>query len=136
MRSSLEALFAAQLKAAGLVFKSEVPFAEHVGRKWRADFQVWAGAIDHLPDYSRVRPEPIMVEINGGTWINGRHNTGAGSERDMEKASYAAALGWRVLQLTAKMVEDGTGLALVEAALGLRAVPVKAKKPRRKKVKG
>lgn len=60
-------------------------------RQWRFDFA-------HLP--SRV-----AIELEGGTWIGGRHNRGSGYERDCEKYNVAAQLGWRLIRLTPGMLE-------------------------------
>lgn len=57
----------------------------HQSRKWRADFA-------HLP--SRT-----LIEIEGGIWVNGRHNRAAGFAADLEKYLEAALDGWRVVRL-------------------------------------
>ncbi len=57
----------------------------HPVRKWRADFA-------HLP--SRT-----LIEIEGGIYVNGRHNRGAGFAADLEKYLEAALGGWRVVRL-------------------------------------
>ena len=57
----------------------------HQARKWRADFA-------HLP--SRT-----LIEIEGGIWVNGRHNRAAGFAADLEKYLEAALAGWRVVRL-------------------------------------
>lgn len=72
-------------------------------RKWRFDF-AW--------------PErAIAVEIEGGTWVQGRHNRGAEFERDAEKYAEATIAGWRVLRFTTDMVEDGRALEFTRRAL-------------------
>lgn len=72
-------------------------------RKWRFDF-AWPS-------------RKVAVEVEGGIYANGGHNRGAHIESDAEKISTAAALGWRVLRVTGKMIEDGRALALIERAL-------------------
>jgi len=64
----------------------------HPSRKWEFDF-AW-------PD------QKLAVEIEGGIWIRGRHNRGAGYEQDCEKYNQAVLLGWRVLRFTPEMVEN------------------------------
>lgn len=54
-------------------------------RRWRADFA-------HLP--SRT-----LIEIEGGIWIQGRHNRAAGFVADMEKYLEATLAGWIVIRL-------------------------------------
>ena len=66
----------------------------------------------------------LLAEVDGGTWVQGRHNRGAGIEQDAEKQSAAAALGWRTLRLTGAMIESGRALELIEGALGVRPVSV------------
>lgn len=63
----------------------EREFRFHAERKWRADFA-------HLP--SRT-----LIEIEGGIWINGRHNRAAGFNADLEKYLEAGLAGWRVFRL-------------------------------------
>ena len=42
----------------------------------------------------------IAIEIDGGIWIQGRHNRPSGYVGDMEKFNAAATLGWVVLKFT------------------------------------
>ena len=86
----------------------EKEFRFHPVRKWRADFA-------HLP--SRT-----LIEIEGGIYVNGRHNRGAGFAADLEKYLEAALAGWRVVRLgpneimmahverLVTMVSDGWGV--------------------------
>lgn len=64
----------------------EREFAFHATRRWRADFA-------HIE--SRT-----LIEIEGGIWIQGRHNRPQGFAKDAEKYLEAALAGWRVLRLT------------------------------------
>lgn len=82
----------------------ELKFAkEAMGRMWRMDF-AW-------PDVK------LAVEVDGGIWVQGRHNRGSGYEKDAAKSNAAVALGWRVLHVTKSMIEDGSALCLIEQAL-------------------
>lgn len=84
----------------------EYPFAQSLGRKWRFDF-AW--------------PEQrVALEVEGGTWIKGKHSTGVGIQRDIEKGNFAQLLGWLVIRATKQMVEDNTAADNVRAALLLR----------------
>lgn len=58
----------------------------HPTRQWRFDYAI--------PDHR------IAIEIDGGIWINGRHNRASGYLGDMEKFNAAATLGWVVLKFT------------------------------------
>jgi very-short-patch-repair endonuclease len=81
----------------------------HPTRKWRLDL-AW-------PD------RWLYVEVDGGTWVGGRHNRGKGYEADCEKLNAACLQGWRGLRFTTAMVKDGRALTALETALGpLRAV--------------
>jgi hypothetical protein len=62
----------------------------------------------------------VAVEVDGGTWTNGRHVRGAGFERDAEKFNEALLLGWLPLRVTTAMVDDGRALELVRRALELQ----------------
>lgn len=72
-------------------------------RRWRFDF-AWPWL-------------KVAVEVDGGQWSSfggGRHNTDA----DREKMNTAAAMGWRVLRFSPKMLKDaGAVIALVSQAL-------------------
>lgn len=101
--SQLEELLAYQIRLAKLPEPvRELRFAKP--RRWRADF-AWPSAM-------------VACEVDGGTWINGRHSRGSGVEADCEKASAAAILGWRVLRVTGAHVKDGRALQWIEQALG------------------
>jgi very-short-patch-repair endonuclease len=54
----------------------------HAKRRWRADFA-------HLE-------ARVLIEIEGGIWVNGRHNRAAGFNADLEKYLEAGLAGWRV----------------------------------------
>lgn len=50
----------------------------------------------------------LIVEVNGGQFINGRHTRGGkGYENDLEKLNLAQANGFNVLQFTYQMLERG-----------------------------
>ena len=103
MTSDGELALAWQLHAAKLGgFALEHRFAPP--RRWRFDF-AW-------PD------RKVAVEVEGGTFIAGRHSNGAGFEADCVKYAEAALMGWLVLRVTPHMIEDGRALALIERALG------------------
>jgi very-short-patch-repair endonuclease len=44
----------------------------------------------------------LAVEIEGGTWVGGRHVRGAGFQKDCEKYNAAVELGWVVLRYTSE----------------------------------
>lgn len=44
--------------------------------------------------------EKVAVEIEGGSWVGGRHTSGKGFQSDCEKYNLATLMGWRVLRYT------------------------------------
>ena len=57
----------------------------HAERRWRADFAQLEAR--------------VLIEIEGGIWVNGRHNRAAGFNADLEKYLEAGLAGWRVFRL-------------------------------------
>ena len=101
-RSNLEEDFSLQMRIAKLPTPiREHPF--HPERKWRMDY-AW-------PD------QKVGAEIEGGIWVEGRHNRGIGFMKDCEKYNAAALLGWWVFRFPTNMVRDGTALNTISAAL-------------------
>lgn len=72
-------------------------------KDWRFDF-AW-------PQYR------IAAEVEGGTWINGRHTRGKGFERDCKKYNAATERGWLVLRFTAGMVKSGEAVQSIKRAI-------------------
>lgn len=103
--SAGEDRFAFFALAAGL----EPPVREYAfakPRRWRFDF-AW--------------PEKrIALEVEGGTWIGGRHNRGSGYAKDCEKYAEAAIAGWAVIRATTEQVRNGTALQWVMRAIEAR----------------
>jgi very-short-patch-repair endonuclease len=65
-------------------------------RRWRVDFC--------------FEQAQVVVEIEGGTWMNGRHNRGNGYSGDLEKYNRLAKMGFRVLRYTTAMVHSGAAI--------------------------
>jgi len=73
------------------------PTKEHLfcpGRRFRFDLA--------YPD------KKIAIELEGGVWIQGRHNRGKGFISDCEKYNLACLMGWKVLRYTAGKMETLT----------------------------
>jgi hypothetical protein len=107
--SMLELLFNQQLQDAGITdgCVRELVFAPP--RKWRFDF-AW-------------QEQLVAVEIEGGSWITGRHTRGKAFEEDCDKYNEAAARGWRLLRFTTDQVNDGRAIAFMARVFpGSRAV--------------
>lgn len=59
----------------------------------------------------------IAVEVEGGTFMAGRHNRGGGMAKDAEKYNLAAQQGWIVFRVTTDMFRDGRAFETVKRAL-------------------
>lgn len=79
-------------------------FYFHPVRKWRFDL-AWLGGYR------------LLIDVQGGTWIQGHHSRGAGYRNDCIKMAEAVLAGYRVLWLTSDMIHDDTAIGLIERAL-------------------
>jgi very-short-patch-repair endonuclease len=102
MSSVGEITFALHCQCYGLKPETEDRFCQK--RRWRFDYC--------FPD------KKIAVEVEGGTWINGRHNRASSIERDLEKYNEAALMGWMVLRFTTEQVTSGLAIDTIRRALG------------------
>lgn len=97
-----EGLFLKLLAAEGI----PAPMTEwrfHPQRRWRLDY-CW--------------PEKrLALEVEGGVWVRGRHNRGAGFLNDMEKYNEWAAMGGRLLRVTPKDLCTGETLDLIKRCI-------------------
>jgi very-short-patch-repair endonuclease len=78
----------------------------HPERRWRFDF-AW-------PQIG------LAIEIQGGTFVGGRHSRGPAQHSEYDKHNAAVALGWRVLTFDAKHLSKANindALELVEEAI-------------------
>lgn len=92
-----EEVFAGQLKDAGIVFVREYLFIP--GRKYRADFAF----------------NKIIVEINGGTWMQkSGHSTAQGIQRDYQKSNAAQLAGFIYLQFTPDEVYNNVAIETIK----------------------
>jgi very-short-patch-repair endonuclease len=103
--SKLEADFIKLLKQTGLPRPNEFEFmfAKEIGRKWRADFAYTENGMR------------LLIEIEGGEFINGRHNRNL--RGDAEKYNNAVLLGYRVLRFTGSMLKSGEAMETMQRAL-------------------
>lgn len=88
--------------------RPEREFAFAKPRRWRFDL-CW-------PD------RMLAAEVEGGSWIQGRHSRGAGMRNDCGKYNEAVLRGWRLLRVTADMVRDGSALEVIERALSAEII--------------
>jgi very-short-patch-repair endonuclease len=91
--SELEAAFRLAIRAWGDGLPAPIQEYEfHLERKWRVDF-AW-------PD------QKVAVEIEGGVYSGGRHNSVRGFLGDIEKYNALAEDGWRILRFANPHVEE------------------------------
>jgi very-short-patch-repair endonuclease len=102
MTSPLETQFAEQIRQAGLP-EPKTEFQFYQDRKWRADF-CWPEAM-------------VMVEVEGGTWTQGRHTRPKGYADDCEKYSRASLMGYTVLRATGEHIRSRQALGWLTEAL-------------------
>lgn len=89
-----EEALARQFHAENIAVVREFKF--HPVRKWRFDFA--------FPE------SKVGVEVEGGTFVGGRHTRGLQYEADCQKYNAATLLGWRVLRFTPHMINRGEAL--------------------------
>ena len=104
--SDAEDALAQQIYLIGLpVPEREWRFTGPTGkRRWQVDF-CW-------PD------RRVCVELEGGVWKVGRHNSPTGFLKDMDKYNELALAGYTLVRATPAMVDSGAALDLIERALG------------------
>jgi len=97
MVSALEEKMLIQIKNAGLSEpESEYPTG---WGKTRFDF-AW--------------PEiKLAVEVEGGTFSQGRHSRGAGYAKDVKKYNLATLDGWLIIRVTTDMLTSGDAIKFV-----------------------
>ena len=99
--SRLELLLWTQIEQACLELPEWQYQVDGIGHKW--DFA--------YPDLH------ILIECQGGTRGLGRHSREPGYSQDRARANRATLDGWRVLEFTSAMLNDGSALADVRDAL-------------------
>ncbi len=100
--SALEDKLLAQIREAHL----PEPAREQVlipGRCYRCDF-VWG------------EPARVVAEVEGATFVGGRHQFGAGIDKDAEQI--LALLGWCVLRVSSTHIRNGQAIRSIALALG------------------
>lgn len=75
----------------------------HDVRKWRFDLAYIS--------------EMVAIEVEGGIWVQGRHNRGAGMEADICKYNEAQLMGWTVLRYSTEQIKNGLPIQDLKRAL-------------------
>jgi len=100
--SAIEDLLLMQMNAV-LKSKPEREYRFHPVRRWRFDF-----AFPHLM---------LAIEVEGGSWVQGRHSRGKGMSEDCVKYNSAVIMGWHVLRFTSDLVKSGEAIKMIEEFL-------------------
>ena len=129
-KSKYEAMLLRQIADAGLP-EPETEILFHPERKWRLDIgwpdRKLAIAVQGAVWGPQVRCHRCGVVVRkmskAGKSVpvreaGGRHVRGDGFEKDCEKYSQAALLGWRVLPVTPKMIQSGLVVEWVRREMG------------------
>lgn len=92
-----------------IINKEVIPeYRFHPTRKWRFDYAI--------PEFK------IAIEIDGGVFIQGRHNRGSGYVKDMEKFNEAAILGWRILRFTPQQIKKEQWIETIKRTINRRSI--------------
>jgi hypothetical protein len=90
----------------------KIPFDRQVrvcsDRKWMLDFLVQPHG-----------QAGIAIEVNGGTWTQGRHSRGSGQASDYEKLNRCTLLGYRVPVYSTEQVTRGMAISDVLKVIGI-----------------
>lgn len=78
----------------------------HETRRFRADF-AW---VEHR----------VILEVEGGLWVKGKHGRGSGIVKDIEKQNEASARGWLVLRCQPKELLLPATIAYIKSAIETR----------------
>lgn len=81
----------------------DLEYRFHDIRRWRFDL-AW-------PD------KKVSVEIDGGIYVNGRHNRGVGIEKDCVKLGEAMKMGWQVYRTTYGLIKSGVAVTVIQTLL-------------------
>jgi hypothetical protein len=93
----------------------DMQIAAHGLPKMLAEFRFAAPLRQWRSDRAYVALK-LLFEIEGGTFVQGRHTRGVGYSNDIEKYNAAQMMGYKVFRLSPDMVRDGRALALIKRA--------------------
>ena len=84
--------------------------------EWERDFQERYAKSKRSKRYRAdfAHPESrSLIEIQGGTYMRGRHVSGSGYERDARKYNLAMMSGWKVFLLTSATAKDSAWIEMI-----------------------
>ena len=94
-------------------FKTEYKF--HTVRKWRFDYAWPVLGTPNLEDGAQCGA--LALEVEGGVWSGGRHTSGSGFMKDMEKYNEAVCLGWKIIRCTPQQLLSHATAVMIMRAL-------------------
>lgn len=103
---AVEDLLAFQLTAYQVPYERN--FRIHPERRFAADFYLRAPA--------------LVVEVDGGGFVQGRHSRGQGIENDCEKSALIACLPARLMRVTPRQVRSGNAVQWILRACNAPAL--------------
>jgi len=75
-------------------------------KDWRFDF-AW--------------PELMLaVEVEGGGWINGKHNRGEGFLADLKKYGAAQRMGWTIYRTAGELIKSGEAVHTIKQLINAK----------------
>ena len=72
-------------------------------REWQFMYPIREWAFDLAWPYSGAG---LAIEVDGGVWSGGRHNTGTGFTEDCVKLAAATAIGWKVVRIPSALLRE------------------------------
>lgn len=103
----------------------QTEFKFHPTRKWLFDY-VWigctcSGEFHHGKSCGMACLENarLALEVEGAVWTGGRHTSGAGFVKDMEKYNEASAMGYRLIRCQPKDLLTKATADLIKRTLGI-----------------
>ena len=107
MKREANLLLEKHLAELGLVYDREFRF--HPVRLWRADYRI---------TNVLKNGQMILIEIEGGLFISGRHNRAVGYQKDLDKYNHAVKLGYGVLRFSTQDVLRGRAKEFLKSMFG------------------
>ena len=82
------------------------------------EFHFLKDDLDRNHSFDLAIPEHMVaIEIEGGSWSNGRHTRGSGFIKDMWKYNEATRRGWKLVRLTPQQIDDSYITNLIESLI-------------------
>lgn len=115
LEAALEELIAEERK---LYWRWRCEFQFSPPRRWRFDYALFEAFFGHFGQ-SRL----LAIEIEGGSFVQGRHNRATGFLADIEKYNEATLAGWQLLRFTPRQVLAGSAKETIKRWLAHYRAP-------------